>query len=145
MLKPLFALSAVLTACAPDEAEVKPPELTFLAPTEGSTVAAGDVAVSMVVEHFTLVEPETARATPSSSPWPLRAFIAEARAHNEEGVPAGYVHLVVDDTIEQSLTSTQATVAGVTTGPHTLRAELFYADGDPLEPPVIRTVSFTAE
>ena len=138
-------LFALLTACAPEPVDPNPPQLSFLSPIEASTVATGDVAVSLLVEHFTLVETESSARVPTSSPWPLRALVAEARAHNEEGVPAGYVQLILDEATPIQLADTQTTFTEVTASPHTIRAELFYADGDPLEARVMATVSFNAE
>ena len=137
---PLF-----LVACGSEDPSLEPAQVTILVPTDGGTVAAGDVPVSLVVDHFTLVTPETAHVKPVLAPWPLRALVAEARAHNEEGVPEGFVHLVLDGTSEQDISRTQASFASVAAGAHTLSATLRYADGDELEPSVTASVSFTAE
>ncbi|MCK6527701.1 hypothetical protein L6R50_09095 [Myxococcota bacterium] len=132
------------------EEEAEPPEVEFLAPQDGSTVASGTVDVSLVIEHFTLVELEAAlraRHAPSRlAQWadallPGRA----AYAHGGEEFPEGHCVLRLDGVEVATLTSTQGQVTGVEAGQHALEAELVYADGDPLDPPVKVQVGFTAE
>jgi hypothetical protein len=126
-----------LTACSGGAAET--PAVSFLSPADGATVPAGDVAVSVVVEHFAL-EQDTARLVPWLSVWtPSVAY-----AHSE-GEAAGFVRFSLDDVAVGDVYDTQYTLTAVEAGAHTATAELVYADGDALEPPVSASVAFSAE
>jgi hypothetical protein len=114
-----------LVGCSEKE-ETYTPALSFLQPKDGATVPAGDLAVSIVVEDFELVPPE-------------------GLAHDEQGIPAGYCSLTLDEQAVADVSSPRGTVSGLTAGPHVLVGELRYADGDALQPPVAVAVSFTAE
>lgn len=131
---------------AADDSALEPPELSFLSPEADSIVEAGDVAVSLVVEHFVLVEPVASRDSRADRAFGalFDALIPPAAAHNEEGTPEGFISLSLDGSEVMSTGSTQATVSVTDAGEHTLEAELFYTDGDALEPPVSASVSFTA-
>jgi hypothetical protein len=117
----------LLAACHGEEPVVYAPSLEFLAPTDGATVTAGDVQVSILVDDFTLMAPE---------------------AHNE-GAPAGYCELSLDGVVVSQMETTQFTLADVAVGAHTLDGELFFADGDALDEefdaPVTASIAFTAE
>lgn len=132
-----FAVLSLLVACGATE-EVEPATLSFLTPTEGETVAAGDVDVSLVVENFSLVAPTAKRG------FRFLGFYPTAWAHNDD-LPQGTISLIVDGGAATSLTSTTTTLTGLAAGSHTLSAELLYEDGDALEPAVTATVTFTAE
>ena len=111
-----------LFACAEEDVAAAP-SVAFLAPLEGAVVAADtSVAVSLLVEDFVLASP----------------------AKHNEGTPEGYVLLRVDGVDAETLASTQTEVL-LATGPHTLTAELFYLDGDALEPRATTSVSVVAE
>lgn len=142
-MRPLV-LALGLVACSGDEATEPTfhPTLTFLSPEEGGTVAAGDVTVSVVVEDFELTAPETAARAVSPAGW---WWVSAALAHDEEGIPSGYVALSLDGGAELVQDEAIGTLAGVAAGAHTLDAALRFADGDELEPPVEVSVSFTAE
>lgn len=128
-LLPLLLLGAI--ACdggkGSDTAEATfDPTVIFLAPTDGATVTAGEVQVSLSFEDFVLTAP-TARV-----------------AHNEEGEPAGYVELSLDGAVVATdLVDPQYTLSGVAAGEHTLDAELYYEDRD--EVGVSASITFTAE
>lgn len=117
----LFALALACTAFHDDTAE-EAPTVSFLAPLDGDVVAAGDVAVSILVEDFVLKSPAV---------------------HNV-GTGEGYAQIRVDgvDTLAAMRTNFSLDLA---TGEHTLEAELFYTDGDALEPAVTARVTVTAE
>lgn len=132
-----FAVLSLLVACAATE-EVEPATLSFLTPTEGETVAAGDVDVSLVVENFALINPS------AKSGFRFLGFYPTAWAHNDD-LPQGTISLILDGGAATSLTSTTTTLTGLAAGSHTLSAELLYEDGDALEPAVTATVTFTAE
>jgi hypothetical protein len=126
-----------LLACggATDEAA---PTLTFLAPADGEVVAAGDVAVSLVVEGVTLTEPTaTARLDPTA--W---LPVGVAWAHGE-GAEEGFVRLTLDGVDVGDVGTTQWTLPGVTAGAHTLTGAILFADGH--DPGVSATVDFTAQ
>lgn len=135
-------LALTLLACAGDTDEpALIPHLEFVAPQDGETVAAGDVQVSLSVEHFAFTEPTfSTRFDPT-----LLLPVASAWAHGEgeHGEPAGFVQLRLDGVVVADLTSTQHTLTDVAAGPHTLDAALYYADGDDLG--VTAAVTFTAE
>lgn len=137
-------LALTLLACddkSEDTGEhAETPTLSFVAPEDGGTVPAGDVQVSVTVEHFAFEAPTaTARFDPT-----LLLPVASAWAHGEEdGQAAGYIVLTLDGADVADLTSTQHTLTGVAAGPHTLDAGLFYADGDAIG--VTASVTFTAE
>ena len=122
-------LLLALGACKGQDSEiVYHPSVTFLAPADASTVAAGDVQVSIDVEDFVLAPPENV-----------------GHGHNEEGEPTGYCELKLDDAEVTQLSETQYTLAAVTAGAHTLACELYFVDGDELEPSVSESISFTAQ
>jgi hypothetical protein len=142
MKYPLASL-VVLLGCHGEDV-VYTPSVMFLAPAADATLPSGDVDVSIVVDDFDLTAPETAARAPALVPFPLRLVIPTAEAHSEGGLPAGYCALELDDVEVAQLVQTQASVA-VGPGEHTLSCALTYADGDPLEPPVAASVTFTAE
>jgi hypothetical protein len=144
-IAPLFLLIAGCTGGESDSDVVYTPTLSFLAPLDGSTVAAGDVAVSIVVDDFILTAPESARLDGPALPLPLMMLESAAEAHNEEGTPAGYCQLSVNDSEVTKMDTTQFTIPTMSPGTYTLTGTLFFADGDELETPVSATVSFTAE
>ncbi len=117
-------LLTLLFACtaAHDDTVEEAPAVRFLAPLDGDVVAAGDVPVSILVEDFTLKSPAV---------------------HNL-GTGEGYAEIRVDgvDTLASMRTNFTLSLAA---GEHTLEAELFYVDGDPLEPAVTASVTVTAE
>lgn len=117
-------LFSILAACSgtPEDTATEPATIDFLSPADGATVAVGDVPVSLVVDGFSLV----------------------AAKHNE-GVAEGYIAFSVDGAEVLQSSEAQFTVAIDTAGEHTLRAELFYTDGDALEPAVAAEVTVTAE
>jgi hypothetical protein len=139
-------LGVLLAGCPAEEPAPEPtfdPTVSFLAPDDGATVPAGDVAVTIVVDDFELSAPTaTARWRPVS---PLWLFVPVAEAHPEEGIPTGYCELSLDGVKQADLIETQYTLTGVAAGSHTLTCELYYVDGDEVEPPVSATISFTAE
>ena len=96
--------------------------LAFLSPTDGETVTAGEVAVSVVVDGFTLEDP----------------------AKHSEGAPEGYLAVTVDGAEVLTTGETQFNVT-LDAGEHTLGGALFYADGDALEPSVSAEITVTAE
>ncbi len=129
---------AWLTLLACGSAEEAAPTLTFLAPTDGEVVAAGEVAVSLVVEGVTLTEPTaTARLDPTE--W---LPVGVAWAHGE-GAEAGFVRLTLDGVDVGDVGTTQWTLTGVTAGDHTLSGAILFADGH--DPEVAATVQFTAQ
>lgn len=144
-------LLVALAGCgnADTDVVVYHPALSFLAPVDASTVPAGDVSVSILVDEFVLTAPETAHMEPVSEPFLLRLVVPSADAHNAEGTPAGYCELSLDGTVVTQMSATQFTLPAVAAGAHTLSGELFFADGDALDEAfdaaVITSVAFTAE
>ncbi len=119
-------LLPLLWACsgeAVDDTAGEAPTIDFLQPTDGATVAAGDVSVSLVVDDFTLQDP----------------------AKHNEGAPEGYVAVSVDGAEVLTTGDTQFTLTLDEVGAHTLTAELRYTDGDALEPPAVAEISVTVE
>lgn len=98
-------LALMLLAC--DDEVASPATLEWLAPADGDTVPAGDVAGTVVVEGFALEDP----------------------AKHNEGTPEGYVAVGVDGDEVLQAGGTQFTLT-LTAGAHELSAQLFYADGD---------------
>ena len=132
------ALAVLLAACGAEDTETLPATLSFLTPTDGGTVAAGDVEVSLVVENFDLV------AATAKKGIRFLGFMPTAWAHNE-GEPEGQIVLTLDGTEVGKLSDTTTTLSAVAAGSHTLDAELVYSDGDALEPAVTASITFTAE
>jgi hypothetical protein len=105
----LLALALACTGEEPAE-ETETPTVTFVSPADGDVVPAGDVDVTVIVEHFLLESP----------------------AKHNEGEPEGYLVLTVTqgdstDTIETGATNNTVTLAA---GEATLGADLYFADGD---------------
>jgi hypothetical protein len=105
-------LLALLTACTgtgkeTGEETFPAPTVEWVAPTDGDTVAAGDVACSVAVGNFTLQSP----------------------AKHNEGQPEGYLSVSVDGTeaLQTAETTFTLTLEG---GAHTLAGQLYYVDGD---------------
>lgn len=115
-------LLVACTAGKDDSAAPDPATLTLLTPSEGDVVAAGAVSVAVVVEDFLLVDP----------------------AKHNDGSPEGYLQVRLDGADVLTTGATTFTVEDVAAGAHTLEVELYYADGDALEPPVSASVGFTA-
>lgn len=83
------------------------PAVSWLSPSNGATVTAGDVPCSTVVENFVLTSP----------------------AKHNEGEPEGYISVSVDDSEVTTSSSTNFTIT-LAAGDHSLMAALYYADGD---------------
>ena len=79
----------------------------WVTPSDGASVAAGDVACSIAADNFTLSDP----------------------AKHNEGTPVGYISVSVDGVeVQKSGTTTPTVTLGA--GSHSLMAQLFSADGD---------------
>jgi hypothetical protein len=89
------------------EEATPPPSVAWLSPVDGETVAAGDVACSVLVEGFTLIDP----------------------AKHNEGTPEGYLQVSVDASEEMVTASTTFTLP-LEAGAHSLGVGLLYSDGD---------------
>lgn len=127
-----------------DDSATPTPTLSILVPADGATVAAGTVDVTIIVDDMTLEEPgaDEARATGSPLLWLIPG--RDALAHNE-GTAEGYAELSLDGSVVAEMYTTQTQLSDVAAGAHTLGCELYYSDGDALEPPVTAEISFTAE
>ena len=113
-------LALTLLACAGKSEDtggeaVAAPTIAWLSPSDGDTVAAGDVSCSVVVADFTLDDP----------------------AKHNGGAPIGYVEVSVDAAV---VTQTGGTTFTLTLdgGVHDLTAQLFYADGDEVSATTVR-------
>ena len=107
-------ISLLLAACDGSsdtgEAAAETPVVSFVSPTDGAAVTAGDVAVSIVVEHFMLVD----------------------LAKHNEGEPEGYISFTytqgdTSETIESSETTLSVALEA---GKATLTADLYFEDED---------------
>lgn len=118
-------LFSLLFACSgeADDTAVATPTIAFLSPADGATVAVGDVAVSLVVDDFILVDV----------------------AKHGEGTPQGYISVTLDGAEVLQSSVAQFTVTVDAAGEHILGAELYYEDGDALEPPVSAEIVVIAE
>lgn len=144
-LTPTPLLLALAAGCANDKAadtSSSAPTVSFLSPAEGEELSDSAAQVSLLIENFTLTAPAASAAGPQ---WPLLLLPGGvARAHSEEGVtPEGYCTLSLDGTPVVDLSETQHTLNGLAGGEHTLGAQLYYADGDPLDEPATAEVTFT--
>jgi hypothetical protein len=117
-------LLALALACADahDDTSEEAPTVRFLAPLDGDVVTAGDVPVSILVEDFILKSPAV---------------------HNV-GTGEGYAQMRVDGVDVLAAMRTNFTL-DLAAGEHVLEAELFYTDGDALEPAVMARVTVTVE
>lgn len=109
-------------ACATPEAEVEAATLVFLSPETGDEPPVGDLACSVVVENFLLVDPAK---------------------HGGEDVSEGYISVRVDGAEVLQSGATTFTVTLDAAGAVVLEAELLYDDGDPLDPPALATLDLT--
>lgn len=110
----VIASLLLVLGCGGEEPEAAAASVTFVDPVDGDSVEVGAQSVSVLVEGFTLEPP----------------------AKHNEGEPTGYLAITLDG---EEVLQTASTVFDVTfaePGNVTLGAELFYADGDALEPPV---------
>lgn len=99
------------------------PTLTFLDPIDGDTVPVGEKTVSVIVENFALVDP----------------------AKHNEGEAEGYITVRLNGTEVLQTGATQFPVTFDTAGSATLEGELFFSDGDALDPAVVTSISLTVE
>jgi hypothetical protein len=83
------------------------PTVEWLNPIEGDSLTAGPQAASLLVEHFSLVDP----------------------AKHSEGGAAGYVGVSVDGA-EVLLTGSTTVEFDLVAGAHEIAATLYYDDGD---------------
>jgi hypothetical protein len=83
------------------------PTVTWLVPSEGDTVAVGDVSCSLIVEEFSMVSP----------------------TFHSMGAPTGYLELSVDGNMALQ-TGDTTPILTLEAGDHELSAELHYTDGD---------------
>lgn len=114
---------AFLLACAAAEEEEEAPTLAFLSPEDGEVLTAGDTDVALIVDGFLLVDPSK-HGDASTEGW----IVARV-----DGVEAGTFGV------------TNFVLALAEPGEHTLEAELIHEDGDPLEPPVVASVTVEIE
>ena len=115
--------------------------MAILSPIEGATLTAGDVPVTLVVEHLILGESDTATAQKS---WRFPSLISTAWAHFDADTPTGFVTLSLDGLRIAELEGTNTTLEEVSAGEHNLTAELFLDDGSPFDPPITASASFEA-
>lgn len=110
----LLATLSACTGATEDSTEAETPTVEFISPADGDTVTAGDIALSIAVEHFLLTDP----------------------AKHNEGEPEGYLQVDwTDGTTSASLEtgSTTSTITIATAGSWTLTADLRFADGDGMD------------
>ena len=107
MILALALLACTVKSDDTGEETVAPPTISWLSPTDGDTVAAGDVSCSTVIGAFTLQDP----------------------AKHNDGAPIGYVSVSVDD-VEILTTGDTTFTLTLDAGAHDLMAALFYDDGD---------------
>ncbi len=119
----LFAL-----ACTPDGADRADtadaqPMVTILCPAEEDVVTAGSVAFSAVVDNFNLVDPK----------------------HSAEGeVASGFIRVSVDGAEVDRLALTQFHVE-LEAGARVVQLQLFYDDGDAVEPGAVDSVTLDVQ
>lgn len=130
-----MTLLFALFACGPVEPER--PTVQILAPADGATVPAGDVAVSIVVAHLTLTD-----AVSRADLW---SPIPAAYAHEGEGEHTGTAMVRLDGVDVEAILTTQYRLTGVAAGAHTLEVELLDDGTAPFDPAVKATAAFTAE
>ena len=140
----LWATTALLllTGCpAEEEPLAETPTIAILSPADGATLSAGEVSVTLVVEHLILGESDTASA---QKPWRFPSLISTAWAHFGEDTPTGFVALSLDGLRIAELEETNTTLQDVGAGEHELSVELFLDDGSPFDPPITASASFEA-
>lgn len=119
-------LSLLFLACTSgskdSEAELPAATIQFLVPLEGEQVDIGDASFAVLVENFSLVAP----------------------AKHTDGAASGYLQVRLDGSDVLQTASTNFTVTTGSAGAHNVEVELYYEDGDPLDPPVAASVNFTA-
>jgi hypothetical protein len=121
MFLPLLFL-ACTSGSKESEEDLPAATIQFLVPLEGEEVLAGEASFAVVVENFSLVDP----------------------AKHNEGTATGYIQIRLDGTDVLQSGSTNFTVTVGSAGAHAVEAELYYEDGDTLEPAVKAEVNFTA-
>lgn len=131
----LLAFVPLLAACAksvpsrvdsakptPSSSGAAAPTVKVLQPASGSQVAAGTVTVKVEVTGLKFTMPS-----------------------NTNVAGEGHVHFTLDDRPFQMSVEPQAEIKDVGAGPHTLKAELVQNNTNPLDPPVLEVVEFTAK
>lgn len=103
------------------------PTITFVSPSEGDTVAAGDVNISLAVEHFVLVAVEK---------------------HGDAGVQGSLVFTTQQGSVAETIETGSTTfTVPLAVGEASLEADLVFEDGDPVSvsfpdfEPVVITVT----
>lgn len=111
------------------------PTLTITAPTEGATLPAGKVTVSVRVTNFKAVDKE---GQPSVLGEGHFHYFLDVAAPTTAGKPA-----VPESGTWGSTANTSYTFENVEAGTHTISVELVNNDHTPLAPPVVATVTVT--
>jgi hypothetical protein len=111
--------SAAPSTAAPASA-VAPPTIKVVAPTEGATLPAGDIKVSVQTTGLKFVMPGGA-----------------------DVAGEGHVHFTLDSLPLKMSDKPDYTFTGVAAGAHTLHAELVQNDAKSFTPPVEQVVKFT--
>jgi len=96
--------------------------LKLLEPTQGAEVSAGTLTVRVETTGLKYTMPSTT---------------------NVDG--EGHVHFTLDNRPIVMSTEPQAELKDVSSGPHTLKAELVQNDTKPFDPPIEEVIDFTAK
>jgi hypothetical protein len=99
-----------------------PPTMKLVAPAEGATVPAGDLRMAVETTGLKFV-----------------------MASNNVVPGEGHVHFTLDDKPFQMSIDPEYVMKDVAPGPHTLKAELVQNDTKSFDPPVLQTITFTAQ
>ena len=122
----------LLIACK-HEPEADPPTLTIISPEDGAMLDTSEVQLSIIVENFELV-PVGGDGDRKQAP---------GGQGNNEGTAEGFAEVTLDGVFAFDMEETQGTLTVTEVGEHTVDVELLYEDGDPLEPAVTVSASFT--
>jgi outer membrane protein assembly factor BamB len=113
------------------------PVLTIVDPKAGAALPAGSLTVQTEVNNFKLVDKLGKPNVPGEGH--LHYFL-DVAAPTEQGKPA-----IPTSGVWAATTSTTYTFQNVSAGPHQISVELVNNNHTPLNPPVVATVSITAD
>jgi plastocyanin len=117
--------------------EIGPPNLVIALPRNGTTIASGNVSVTVQVSNFNVVAKQGEANVQREG---HLHFFLDVDAPTTPGQPA----IPPSGSVWAQVADTSYTFTSVVPGTHTISVELVNNDHTPLDPPVVRKITVTA-